>query len=56
MSVGPGKSTLAKLITGLETLYEHVNDGGYLVVNYPNLYLHYEVVNELPAEKRDNAL
>lgn len=35
-------------------LYDRVTDGGHLVVNYPNLYLHYEVVNELPDEKRDN--
>lgn len=36
-------------------LYEHVAEGGHLVVNYPNRYLHYEVRNELPPEERDNA-
>lgn len=40
--------------TALEDLYAHVAAGGHLVVNYPNRYLHYEVVNELPAEKREN--
>lgn len=35
-------------------LYAHVNDGGYLVLNYPNRYLHYEVVKELDEEKREN--
>lgn len=39
----------------VEELYVHVNDGGHLVLNYPNRYLHYEVVNELAEEKRDNA-
>lgn len=34
----------------LEDLYEHVSNGGYLVVNYPNRYLHYEVVNELDED------
>lgn len=36
-------------------LYDHVAAGGSLVVNYPNLYLHYEVVDELSAETRDSA-
>lgn len=39
----------------IRDLYAHVKEGGHLVVNYPNLYLHYEVVNELPEEERDNA-
>jgi trans-aconitate methyltransferase len=36
-------------------LYDHVDEGGHLVLNYPNLYLHYEIVNELSQEDRDTA-
>lgn len=46
---------ISEIEDAIRDLYAHVSDGGHLIVNYPNLYLHYEVVNELPAEKRDNA-
>lgn len=38
----------------LEDLYAHVDEGGYLVVNYPNLYLHYEVMRELDEDGQSN--
>lgn len=38
----------------LRDLYDHVAGGGHLVVNYPNLYLHYEVMSELDEDGRTN--
>lgn len=35
-------------------LYDHVAEGGYLVVNYPNRYLHYEVASELDEDGQTN--
>ena len=40
---------------GIEDLYAHVRDGGRLVVNYPNRYLHYEVLDEESDADRDVA-
>ena len=39
----------------IEDLYAHVRDGGRLVVNYPNRYLHYEVLDEESDADRDVA-
>ncbi|PSP67537.1 class I SAM-dependent methyltransferase [Halobacteriales archaeon QS_1_69_70] len=36
-------------------LYTHVREGGQLVVNYPNRYLHYEVLDEESDADRDVA-
>lgn len=35
-------------------LYDHVAEGGHLVVNYPNRYLHYEVLSELDEAGQTN--